>query len=96
MSGKGIDAMHKAYGKDYAHKCRDCCNLIRREWGRSYVKCAAYGASHCTATDWRVGWQACGLFNKPFNGFQPMVKQLKHAPREKQTGPVEGQIKMEV
>ena len=93
---KKIDVMHKTYGTDYAHRCRDCCNFERREWGHTYFKCAAYGDSRSTATDWRAGWEACGLFDKPFNGFLPMVERLKHTPRKKPSEQVSGQIGMEV
>ncbi|MEG2623512.1 MAG: hypothetical protein RSC06_11490 [Clostridia bacterium] len=96
MADRKIAAMHKAYGKDYYHKCDACCNLTRRRFGKTYFKCVAYGESNCSATDWNAGFPACGLFGKPFNGFRPMVEQLKRQPKVNTSEPVDGQIKMEV
>ena len=62
-----ISAMHKEYGKRHVGRCGDCCNLYRMIYNRkSYLKCAAYGASQSEATDWSEKYNACGIYNEPF------------------------------
>ena len=61
---KKIDAMHRRFGKLDGKKCGDCCNLIIRQYNNRYFKCAVYGMSCATSTDWVKKWTACGMFNK--------------------------------
>jgi len=60
---KKIEAMHKQYGITDGKKCGDCVNLIERQYGNKYFKCAVYGMSCSTSTDWAKKYQACGMFN---------------------------------
>lgn len=60
---KKIEAMHKRYGVIADKKCGDCCNLIKRQYGNVYYKCAVYGMSCSTSTDWAKKYVACGMFN---------------------------------
>lgn len=80
-----IEAMHAEFGVAPVHQCRDCCNLVKREWSKRYYKCAAYGLSHSLATDWRLSYPACGLFGKDFDetGMRPLGEVLRHRPRTK-------------
>ncbi|MEN6636134.1 MAG: hypothetical protein ABFC56_09800, partial [Clostridiaceae bacterium] len=59
-----LEAMHARYGC-VDGKCRDCDHLARKLWDKRYIKCVLYGDTNCEATDWRMKWQACGMFNKP-------------------------------
>jgi len=43
--------------------CRTCSHLLRTEGGmRIFYKCRLRGVSSSGATDHRVGWNACALF----------------------------------
>ena len=58
-----IDKMHFLYGKTPGEKCKDCFHLIGGV--NEYRKCEIYGISASASTDWRLSWDACGLWNKP-------------------------------
>ena len=60
-----IDAMHHYYGYG-SGKCANCPHFSETIWDRKYFKCLVYGASRSEATDWRKGYPACGLIDKPF------------------------------
>jgi hypothetical protein len=67
MSESKIQQMHREYGAKNNEACRNCRNLETHIYGGNvYRKCAAYGVSSSVATDWRLGYVACGLFNKTF------------------------------
>ena len=61
----GISTMHRLFGKTEGQRCKDCDHLIRYKANRTYYKCQWYGESSSEATDWRLKYDACGLFNKP-------------------------------
>lgn len=88
-----IAAMHSLFGRR-AGFCRDCDNLCRKTWDKTYYKCLAYGDSNSSATDWRVGNAACGLFNTALPAdFVPVIDRLKHLPRPVAPEPeLEGQM----
>lgn len=60
---KKIDRMHDLFGKSPGNQCRKCFHLIGGV--NEYRKCAVYGQSVSEATDWRLSYPACGLWNKP-------------------------------
>ena len=61
---KKIDAMHERFGTVGCVQCKDCTHLISGNWhDRRYHKCELYGLSHSEATDWRLSYPACGMFN---------------------------------
>ena len=84
MTDRGIHAMHKQYGTDPLHTCQSCCNLLRYRMNRTWFKCAAYGTSSSIATDWRLKWEACGLYGKPVEPLRirPLLDVLKHSSRK--------------
>lgn len=61
-----IDKMHLLFGKYKGHKCKECNRLICEiDWNRRrYHKCLNYGRSNAESTDWRLSYDACGMFNK--------------------------------
>jgi len=64
-----IIRMHSEFGESPPNKCRDCANLLRIEHhDRTYRKCRVYGISNAESTDWKCGYDACGMFNKPYTG----------------------------
>lgn len=46
--------------------CKDCVRLRANVTGsrRTYYKCGFYGVSSSEATDWRLRWPACGIFEE--------------------------------
>lgn len=96
MTERRIFAMHKRFGTCGALRCRDCCHLISGEYhDRRYHKCELYGMSHSDSTDWRLLWQACGMYNVPVNMniWVPLADQINHG--KKQDKPLDGQMRME-
>ena len=60
-----IAEMHRVYGVGpLVTKCRTCRYLQRyRKAGRvSWMKCLRARVTASSATDWRAGWPACGLY----------------------------------
>ncbi len=93
-----IDAMHYHHGTSPGNKCRDCCNLVGGEYhDKHYYKCEAYGLTHSEASDWRLRYDACGLFNKPFDtvGHYPLIRVLRHAPKDHPAVQCDGQLSLE-
>lgn len=95
MIERKIDAMHKRFGTCGVYQCRVCEHLISGVYrGKHYHKCELYGLSHGEGTDWRLSYQACGMFNMDVDTdrWTPVIELVKHAlkPRPK----VEGQIDM--
>lgn len=60
-----IEWMHKYYGKCDS-KCKSCTHL--------------YGDTRCEASDWRIGWDACGLTLQDIlpDGYVPICERIKH------------------
>lgn len=97
MIERKITAMHKRFGTCGVLQCRDCCHLISGDWhDRRYHKCEIYGLSHSEATDWRLSYQACGMYNVPqdMDRWVPLIKQLPW--QAKPEPPLEGQMRLEV
>ena len=59
-----VQMMHRKFGKDEEHICRDCQHRIVYEFGKSYAKCVVFGDNRSPNTDWGSWCMACGLFNK--------------------------------
>ena len=86
-----IDLMHRTFGKDDAHKCRECSNILRDSYhGRTYIKCRVYGCTNSEASDWVLKWTACGMFGKEYTGnpIFRMVRPEHNEPHEQ----IQGQI----
>lgn len=67
-----IDKMHKLFGKS-EHICKECKHFKKIDTAgvmsrKSVQKCECYGITHSESSDWAQKWQACGLFDKPYNG----------------------------
>ena len=88
---KKIEAMHKQFGALEGKKCGDCSNLTERQYDHKYFKCAVYGMSHSTSSDWAKRWTACGMFNKEC---VPNRNRVLSVP-EIDNKPMDGQINMD-
>ncbi len=94
MIERKIFAMHKRFGTCGVFRCRDCTHLIGGKYhDKQLYKCELYGLTHSEATDWRLSYQACGMYNMPqdMDRWVPMIEQIRHAPKG-QESPIEGQI----
>lgn len=87
-----IDAMHQYYGYGAGY-CQDCPHFVEKLWARKYFKCKVYGDSASEATDWRKGYIACGLIDKPFpEGERRVVDRIVY---RKETEQLPGQISID-
>lgn len=85
-----IDAMHHYYGFGVGI-CANCPHFAKKRYDRTYHKCLVYGDSNGEATDWRCGYPACGLIDKPFP--EDEIRIVKRIFRNKNDNePVPGQI----
>ena len=82
-----IERMWFFFGKKDGRKCKDCCHF-KGEKG-SYKKCELYSKSHSEASDWLMSYDACGLFNKDYNGI-PVIKLTIKEPKVEEQ--IEGQM----
>lgn len=65
MALRKIDLMHHLYGQIEGKKCSECCHLQSGRYHDTILhKCELYGLTHSEASDWRLKYTACGLFNK--------------------------------
>ena len=99
VSTKKIDLMHEMFGEDPEHKCAECENLISHTANtanRIWYKCSCYGDTSSEATDWRLKYTACELFNMPYKG-TPIIEIKKHMTRvdASETYECEGQMSIE-
>lgn len=72
-----IDKMYKLFGKS-EHICKECKHFKKIDTAgimarKSVQKCECYGITHSESSDWTQKWQACGLFNQPYNG-KPVIE----------------------
>ena len=95
-SEEKISRMHGLFGS-VDDKCKNCRNFTSGYVNGLLVhKCIVYGVSHSASTDWRVNFQACGMFNQNWAG-DPVRKVLAARAAGIQTDdPLEGQIEMEL
>jgi len=83
-----IEAMYERFGRSEG-KCKDCIHLKRGSW--NYPKCEVYGMTASEASDFRLKYDACGLFNKPYESDIPIIRLLD---RGKNETPIEGQMSL--
>ena len=87
-----IDLMHHLFGKAAGmHICKECSNFaVGRYHSKFLKKCKVYGLTHSEASDWANKYEACGMFNKEYDGV-PIIQYVKHN-RLKQEEQIEGQL----
>ena len=91
-----IDLMHQLFGKKTMYKCKECNNLCSfRYRTKSLRKCKVYGITSSEASDWAYKYEACGMFNKEWNG-NPIINLVKHSSKNKkeEEPPIDGQISL--
>lgn len=89
-----IDAMHHYYGYGCGI-CGECPHFQDKGWyDKHYFKCRVYGSSNAESTDWRKGYTACGLIDKPFPADERRIVDRIVASRAEEK-PIPGQMMME-
>ena len=75
MKLRKIALMHHIFGKVSGfHICKECSNFISfRYCDKIYKKCLVYGNTSSQASDWANKYEACGMFNKEYNG-KPIIR----------------------
>ena len=97
MTERKIHAMHKRFGTCGVFRCKDCDHLLKnRPTNRVCYKCELYGDTSSEATDWRLAYQACGMYNMPvdLDKWETVLEQIKHSPKPEP--PLEGQMRIGV
>lgn len=84
-----IDKMRSMFGIKKGQFCKDCKHL--KGGVNEYRKCCIYGVSASEATDWCLKYQACGLFNKEYDGDTPIIRLNE---RDKTQEQIQGQISL--
>lgn len=58
--------MHARHGLTAGATCGDCAHLFKHhgDYAGHYFKCHQYGVTGGPGTDWRLKWDACGLFER--------------------------------
>ena len=95
MIERKIFAMHKRFGTCGLFRCKDCNHLIGGKYhDRQYYKCELYGMTHSEATDWRVSYQACGMYGveQDMDRWVSILDQILHSPKKTSEPPIEGQM----
>lgn len=97
MALRKIDLMHRQFGKTEGHTCRECNNLVKYYANTKPVsKCKIYGETNSEASDWVQRYQACGMFNKPWDK-KPVIRLVvpeRKKREEPDREPIEGQLSM--
>jgi len=87
-----IDLMHREFGFSHGNKCRTCDNFIHgRYHTKTLSKCAVYGLTHSEASDWSGRYDACGMYNKEYEGGD-IIRLVR--PNSAPDTPLEGQESM--
>lgn len=89
MTIRKIDLMHREFGFSPGNKCKTCDNYWRgRYHDYMYSKCTVYGVTNSAASDWSGRYDACGMYNKEYNGGD-MIRMVR--PGSALEEPLEGQ-----
>ena len=84
-----IALMYREFGKEEGHKCKECSNFAHGRYrSRTLSKCCVYGLTHSEASDWSGRYDACGMFNKEWNG-NDLIRMVGSYPKE--DAPISGQ-----
>lgn len=97
MVDRKIFAMHKRFGTCGVFRCKDCNHLVGGKYhDKQLYKCELYGLTHSNASDWRLSYQACGMYNMEvdMDNWIPVIKQI--VPKPKLQLPVNGQVVMDI
>ena len=63
---KRIDLMYSLFGRCDGKMCKDCIHFRGYRTHRMIYKCKVYGVTNSKASDWRLMYKACGMYNMPY------------------------------
>jgi len=86
--------MHRLYGKTDGKQCKDCDHLICQIANKRWYKCSVYGETNSEASDWRLYYTACGLYNKETSHRDVIRLVISDRKTENETFPLDGQINL--
>ena len=90
-----IDKMHYLFGKSDG-KCKNCEHYSTFKYhDKSYRKCEEYGITQSEASDWKAGYEACGLFPNKENPYGRYIMELRiggKCRKKKQEEQIDGQM----
>ena len=92
-----IDKMHYLFGKSDG-KCKNCEHY--KHWGKNQVcasalrKCEVYGTTPSEASDWKAGYEACGLFPNKENPYGRDIIELRIGAEKKTEEQIDGQLNL--
>ena len=90
-----IDLMHYLFGKADG-KCKNCEHY--KHLGKNQVcasalrKCEVYGITASEASDWKAGYDACGLFPNKENPYGRNIIELRIGAEKKTEEKIDGQM----
>lgn len=91
-----IELMYHLFGRGEPDtKCATCEHLVSYTANRKWYKCECYGETRSEASDWRLKYPSCGLYNMPYDWI-PVIEYKKHTPRAKQEDQCKGQMRLEI
>ena len=80
MTIRKIDLMHREFGFSPGNKCKTCDHFLHGRYrSRMLSKCEVYGLTHSEASDWSGRYDACGMYNKEYNG-NPIIRLVRGYP----------------
>ena len=90
----GIEFMHQLFGSgNPSDKCGTCDHLVSYKQSRTWYKCEVYGDTRSEATDWRLKYPSCALYNMPYNGTTG-IEIEKHMRKPKEEVQCDGQMSL--
>lgn len=92
MTVRKINLMHRMFGINQDRKCGDCDHFVEYNYRTKHLKkCECYGCTRSEASDWAKKWQACGLYNKPYDGTD-IIRMV--CPKKEPAEPLPNQINL--
>ena len=89
-----IDLMYELFGKADG-KCKNCEHYRTFKYhDKSYRKCEVYGMTQSEASDWKAGYDACGLFPDKENPYARDIMELRICNNRVPEEQIDGQINM--
>ena len=80
MAIRKIDLMHREFGFSPGNRCKTCQHFWRgRYHDYMYSKCKVYGMTNSEASDWSGRYDACGMYNRVYNG-NPIIRLVRGYP----------------
>lgn len=84
--------MHKLFGTAEG-KCKDCEHYSTFKYhDKSYRKCEVYGITQSESSDWKAGYEACGLFPNKEKPYGRDIIELRIGAKKKTEEQVDGQM----